>query len=436
MIFLLLVLLFIMLLIAYFLNGYELISPWVISIIMFIISVSVVILNYNYWQVDIQPYTVIVIVFALLFLGIGETLMRYVLIQAKPKRNTIILSNVKEIKISFLAIIFILIYMIIVTYFYFKKIYDLSLLMGNTGGIKSMLEYARIAMVSPNIDFNFNFFVSQGLILSQCLTYFFIYVFLYNTVFIGFKLKNFIYLFPIIIYSTQIILSTSRTPFVRIVPFFLLLFFIFWKKKNGWSPKANVKIIKYSFITFIVFVFAFYFLGYFTNKINDSLWNTISIYVGSSIVTLNIYLQSSPIRDFFGKETLYGIFNILRKLNFNIPNYKLQLEFVSWNSGHFSSNVYTSLRRYIQDYTFGGMLVIMFLIGSLYGGFLHKIKNNSRIGISILIYSMFFFPIIEIAIEERFFNIILTARTIYLLLYIYIIYWFFVTRKRRSVIKK
>jgi len=437
MIFILLFLLIMIMFIAYSLNSKDLLSPWVISIVMFTISVVVVIINYDYWDIDISAYTVLVIILALLAFGLGETLIRLVFISKMNKHSHVDFQakKEKEIFISSKYIFLTCVFMIIISYSYYKHIYYLSLVVGNPGGVESMLKYARIALINLNTYNTYNelnYFVSQGLIISQCLTYFFIYVFLYNTIFIKYRTRYLICLFPVIIYSLQIILSTNRIPFVRLIPFFLLTLFIFWKKKNNWSNKLDIKIIKYSIRTFLLFIVFFYLLGFFTGKMeNSSLRDTTSIYIGSPVVTLDIYLKSPPERDFFGKETLYGIYNILRKLNFNIPNYKPQLKPVSWHNG--TSNIYTALRRYIQDYTIGGMLFIEFFIGLLYGGFLHKIKYNKIIGKDILIYSMFFFPIIESAWDERFLNIIFTARTVYLYIYISIIYWFFIKIKQKRI---
>lgn len=432
MLYILFISLVVMLFFAYLITGKDILSPWIISIFMFILTVGVAMVNIDYWKKDIGPYTIIVVLIALLSWGMGEIFGKKIISKKKnvyhDEKSFSSINGGGPIKIEFRFLLLSISFIMIVTFFYFDFIRVLALSAGNQSGLDGMLHYARNAQFDDSINSDQSFLLNMGITFSRVISYFFIYVFISNLVFSKFKISLMIYLLPAFINFGNILLSTGRTQFINMIAFSLILFFLLLKKKYNWSTKLDLKIIVIGILGIIVFLFIFRVSGYLTGKsLNYNLWDNISKYLGTPVVALDIYLKNPPTKDFFGKETFSSVYHILRKLGLEIPSYSVPHEFISWNNIT-NVNIYTSFRRYIQDFSIGGLVFMQFIIGGFYGAFYQYIKAKKSIGLSVIVYSMIFFPIVQVAIEERFFMNITAIGTIYNLIALLIVWKFFEKR--------
>lgn len=435
MIFVLLVGLIIMLFVAFTLTGKDILSPWVISICMFIISVLVAALNYDHWNKDINSITVLVIIIALLSFGFGEIFAKSVLIIKKGLGNNNnnqvkLLNENKRIFIKNRWIFFISCFIVIVLYFHFEFKLKIAMEAGYHSGLDSMFYYARHAQFNSEIDSNQSVLLSLGITFSRIFSYFFIFVFLYNSIFFKFSVSYIKYFIPIILNIGNMLVTTGRTEFINLITVFLVIFFIMLKQKNGWKGRVNFKIILYGIIGIALFLMIFRLSGYLTGKSEKyTLWDNLSAYIGSSIIALDIYLLNPPVKDFFGKETFSSIYHILRKFGYDIPYYRVPNEFLSWQNVT-NVNIYTSLRRYIQDFSIFGMLFLQFLLGVFYGGYYQFIKVKNKVGPALIVYAMLFFPVVQFALEERFFMNVISVAGIYNLIAILIVWHFFIRKNK------
>jgi oligosaccharide repeat unit polymerase len=428
MVFLLLVALIIMLFMAFLLSGRDILSPWVVSICMFILSVLVVVFNYNYWKEDISAVTVLIIIIALLSFGFGELFSKTVLFNCKRKKSTInqvkLLKGNKEISISNKWIMVAIIFIIAVTYFHFEFKKSIAMAAGYSGGLDTLLFYARHAQFNPEINSDSSVLLSLGLTYSRVLTYFFIFLFLYNTVFLKFRINYLKYLCPVFLNVGNLLLTTGRTEFINLITVSLILFFIFLKQKHNWISKVNTRILIYGIIGIVLFLIIFRLSGFLTGKSERlTLWDNFSLYIGASIVALDKYISNPPSDTFFGKESFYAIYHIFRKLGFEIPYYQVPLEFVSWKN--VNVNIYTAFRRYIQDFSVVGMVYIQFFLGAFYGAFYQYIKIKNRVSLEVIIYAMVFYPIVQIALEERFFINVISVSGIYNIISMFLVWHLF-----------
>ncbi|WP_354021855.1 O-antigen polymerase [Exiguobacterium sp. PvP096] len=418
-------------LISYFLSGKDIISPWFISNSVYLISSFAVMLNYTNWNIDISQKTVIIIFLASISLGAGELLIRMLFNPKKKKnREKIFDNNADKIHLSNLFLTFSIVYMTMVFIWTFIEIYKLSILGGNNEGVMMMLKYAR----SQTSEYGFNTFLSISLAFSNSIAYFYIFYIIYNKVFYSNdKLNKFLYL-PIILFCLQMILTTGRQIFIQILTMTLITFFILYKKKYGWNSK-NTKLLAYSLISVAVFMLAFFLLGFLTDKSFLGFSRTLSLYVGGSIVGLDIFLKAPVFysNEWIGSNTLFGIYASLNQLGFNFPKLRAPLE--NFYIGYDSVNVYTPLRRYIQDFSIAGMIFIQFFIGMMYTTILMIIKNTSKISSLIIIFAMFYYPISEGAIEERLFMLVLSLNGIVKALGVFMLYYFIIEKKSPLKIK-
>lgn len=418
--------------ISYFLSGKDIISPWFVSNSVYLISSTVVMLNYTNWHIDISQKTVFIIIIASISLGTGEMIIRF-LFNSRKKDNNIVKSEIifKKIHLSNLFLFLSITYMLAIFIWTFIEVYRLSILGGNNEGMTMMLKYAR----SQTSEYGFNTFLSIGLAFSNSIAYFYIFYIIYNKIFYKEnRLSKFIYL-PVIFFCLQMILTTGRQIFIQILTMTLITFFILYKKKNGWNSK-NTKLLLYSLVSILFFMFAFFVLGFLTDKSFLGFSRTLSLYIGGSIVGLDVFLKMNTIypSDWIGSNTLFGLYASLNQIGLDFPKLRAPLE--NFYIGYDSVNVYTPLRRYIQDFSVLGMIFIQFFIGMLYTVFLMIIKNTSRVTSLIIIFAMFYYPISEGAIEERLFMLVLSLNGLVKALGVVILYYFIVDKKVPLKIKK
>ena len=179
-----------------------------------------------------------------------------------------------------------------------------------------------------------------------------------------------------------------------------------------------------------LFLWLFYLVGFLTGKSlhYNNFFDNIANYLGSSIYALNNFLQrkSSMRSEFFGSNTLSGIFMGLRKLGFDIPETSISLEYIQ--CGYVVTNIYTAFRRYIQDFGICGLIIIQMIIGFIYTKLLLKNKESNSNGLWAILLAYFYFPIVMMSIEERFFMDVVLVRSLYTIIYFMIAYKLFVKK--------
>lgn len=415
---------------AYLFNNKDVISAWLIGIGMFCFSLIICLLNVSKWNVEMLPLTVIVIFSAFIFWGIGDIIAKSIYkVLNHPSMKSIKTAEIKALDIRKSITLLFSLVMVIVLFYYFRYIYQISLIAGNTGGYNDMFKYARYAVINTKYNIDMPFILSHLLLISKCTAYIYIFVLVYNKFYFNFV--DFFVFVPIGIYVAQISISTARIDFIRLTTYILMLVFILWKKNNSWSNRLDWKIVSYGISGIIIFLLIFRLLGFLTTKTDSrEIWDDISIYMGSSIVGLNQYLDSfHSTNDFFGKETLYNIYKILRKINLvSIPEYNTPLEFLYFNGSR--TNIYTSFRRYIQDYNYIGLYFILFFQGFFYSYWIEKIKRRKVSGLYIILLCSIFYPVVEISLDEQFISNIFSLTTFYQSIYLIMLYYLLIGKDR------
>jgi len=434
-----------MLAIAFVLSKKDIMSPWVISCGVFTFVTIVAALNQKEWGFSLSPVTVLVILGALLAFGVGELTVSYAFDSlARPTSiRTLVRPNVisgetkrKPIHIPFFIMLVLFVFCAVVVIGYTRKMYEISILGGNPGGYSLMLKYARDYLLIPGNAIGRVY--GHLIIFCKMLYYVFMFIFIHNFVFFKFRPYYLIYLVPMVMQVIMGIMGSGRTFVIEIFASVIIVFFIMLKKKNEWNNKETIIFVASAIGAVILFFILFTILGYLTGKtqLRENPMEFISYYTGMSIPSLDAYITNPPeqAEGLFGKETLYGIHNILRTIGFDIPDAVRHLEFVSFNG--YNGNVYTSLRRYINDYGMGGMLVLQYLIGFVYG-FLYKYIRYGRFSnFAVIMYSMFAFHLVMQAIEENLLSINVSTSFVYSMVYLSIAYFLFVYIPMRPVKEK
>ncbi|MGI6713439.1 MAG: O-antigen polymerase [Bacillota bacterium] len=437
MIYILLMLLLVQLLLGYIINGRDIMSAWLISISMFIISATVYACSMRYFGEDISAQTVLVIVLSLLCWGLGEITYRlFFYKKVLPKKvkteyinnqNTItqsaILKQAKPIEVSIFAIFIVCIFIITITVLRFQELYIIANRIATPSDFFQAIEYARYYLIYN--EYSVGPILSHGSELSMCCAFFFSYVFLYNR--INHRKSKYVMLLPTLLYAIQLISSTNRTGYIKLITVICIIGFILMKQKVNWNRKVDGKIVKFGIMGIVSFIILFRLIGYTTGVSElSNVWYNIAKYISASILGLDRYLEEGASSNIlFGQNSLRSIYLILREWGVNIPWYSPHNDFFKWANG--SANIYTGLKGSIEDFTFIGMLITRYLLGIIYAFIIMRFRNNNKNHsiISIVFCGIFFYPIAMTAIADVYSSII-SISLIYDLIYLKVISWLFI----------
>lgn len=426
MIFFLLILLIMLLFFTAIFNDFDLMSPdmWVVS--GYVVAVVGSALNYKIWG-DISSITVLVVIITIICFLAGSAFGKHLRLRPRKQENPIypICEANRHLSKPFVVIMNVV--MIITAIFYLRYMYENSILGGNTGGWKHMFSYARLALSGDN-------FLQMGfglsLLIKLCFGFAYVqtYIVIQDSIYRGWKSIRFCDVISILLYFIHAILSGGRTKMLYYVVFITTVAIILYRNKNNWNKSSRRAGLKYIFLG-VVFGLSFFWL--IDNTVRGSvygstftMWDQFSKYISSPINALNVYLKDpTRIKSFAETETLLPLISILNKMGANIPFSNNALEFVNFGeTTTVMTNIYTASRRYIHDYGYIGLIMIMYFQGVIYRSCYETIKSRRIQGLKLLFYGVLVYPVAFYFIEERFLNDLFTLTMIFQLLSI-ILFW-------------
>lgn len=395
---LLIVLLCVIGIFTYVINEKDVSYPAFISCVVFIVSTVFFALNESKWEISLHGYTVFIIISALLafciggslHLKIGKTSTTYQdIIYAFPRKVTALLFA----------------YNCIAMLFVIRKFQNIAAKYSSS--VFTMMN-VRNALSSGNISWG----VGISILRESCyaISYMFAFVFINNKLH---KAKGNVWLiFPILPSVIIMILSTGRTDFIR---FFAFCFTLFLVLHSGHQKIRLGRFIAIGLTAFALLIFAFYQIGKLTGKSQVfNPFDTISIYIGSSIGGLDKYLvEPYSFSSVWGGETLYGLRRFARLFisDFVIP--PIPLPFCKMGMGE-NTNVYTAFRRYINDYGVIGLYIIQLFKGMMFCNWYRSLrKKGTRNTFSLLLYSYFVYDIYLQSIEENLLRELFTVASLF-----------------------
>lgn len=353
-------------------TNYQLLSPSVVVSGMFMFSSLILLLNGNDWGFVISAYTGLFIVFSLSLFSLGAFYGTHLVAHSIQRASTrmgragVWLSdNGNDIDIPKYGMLAINIICLIATIGYIKHQSDLALALGNTRGVWGIVDAIRTQVVSYHDESitNLGHVMNTGLAFTRAagtVSFFLLAVNFSN------RKKYLKYAVPIACFIINTIFSTGRAGFIGMAVMVMYNIFIVRRMRNG-LPNANKKIIKYVLVGACVTLLVFRLLGNLTGKSAIlSVWQTISIYIGSPLLCLDTVLTNGwSTSAFFGQYSFRGLYNIFGMLGFTVPDLILHEEMIRW--GNYASNIYTSYYPYIRDFGLSVALLLQVVIGFLSG---------------------------------------------------------------------
>lgn len=402
------------------LNQNDIIHPATIFSLTMTWSVSLTLVMRSEWQLATSSSATILISAAVVAFVEGAFWCDRILLEknSQAPQNTI-----TSITISWKVLLCFLSIMGLFIVLSFKETYESALLLGNKNGVAGMIRTVRLA--TENGLYKSSRWMSYRNIFSSSFTYTCILIFFSNIFQCHESVrKNLKFLVPIIFYLPFIILSGGRMGLLNLTIYILLTGAIIYERSQSFHPKAKQKIIIVSLAAGVSFLCLFLLFGFFTGKVSlhgRSPFSIIAHYGGLSAPALSVYLNSTPLESpYIGLTTLWDIYSKLRVLGLSLPQNITFLKFVQFHG--INTNVYTAMRRYIEDYGYIGMYLIMYFLGIIYTAFYRFVEYRSHSLFPIAIYAFIALPLVFSINDEIFLAHILRTSNLYQICLMYIFF--------------
>ena len=326
---------------------------------------------------------------------------------------------------------------LILGYFQYREFYDASIMLGNKSGPLDFSSMIRsIGPAIENERFKFSRWYNYRIVIAQMLFYCSVFVFFTRSILHSGKFdltrSNFIYLLPMISFLPFIICNRGRMLPLHCMLFILLTGTIISQIKAAFSLNNKIKVIGALIACGVVFLLIFLVLGMLSGKVRmggRSPYEILVHYVGLSMPAFSVFLERIQIESpYIGNNSLMGIYSNLNRLGANLPPVKGYMPFFHFND--ISTNVYTMMAKYIMDYGFIGMHIIMSFIGMFYVSFYDYVRLISKKLEHIAYYALLSMTLFFATNDDHFIGQVINTNTLYQFATLYIIFKLFVIKKK------
>ena len=410
---------------------FDLLQPSVTFFATMAMSLLLGMPNIERWNLYVGPDTSIIVICGMAAFLIGSVFFH----DSFYKKHGIYEGNrirkgIYEIPVSVIFICTGII--LILLYFSTKELYDLSVELGNRDGLLNMIKTLRYPLERGEIEFSrwngYRGYVTMAL--ASSFLYFFIYNFIVGA---SRKFKTWLLLCPVLAYIPFFILSTGRRSAVHFIISGLVLGGILYQQKYGISRHVQTKILKLVGMTGVFAVGLYFLMGFLTGKVRiggrDPL-TIISHYGGLSVPALEQYVSAVRAEtQYYLQNTAMGIYGNLNTLGFDLEKGRGFLPFVSFTGTEsITTNVYTVFYRLLTDFSFPGLLVVMFIFG-IYLTFTYEWLRCHDIPAGLTVYAYYGYIPFFLFIDDQFMGLFTTTtiyRCILITLFLHVIrkrYW-------------
>lgn len=368
---LLLISMLLMTIAAYYLSHRNILAPAVIICAVFSLSSFFVVLNEKKWDfiisIDTFSYFIVAMLLTLIGICFGEK-VKFTTNNHIRKQSDFLCSNDMYIGSMWMTIISIM--CLFILYRYFQHQYAMSLSLGNSTGIAGLIYTLRSNVYDEEI-FQLGTVLNIGISFMRASGFISLFLFINELVIkrkVGWR-----YTVPIVTIIIYNILITGRGGFIGLICATIYNLYYCLQKK-GYIIKTG-KMLRNIILGFVVFIILFWQLGKLTgNSEVLTFWDTMSIYIGSSILCFDNVINNTSVYNFVGTNTFQGVYNILSTFGIDVTTVSNHLEKVRWNG--YSSNVFTAFNPYYLDFGPILSLVIVMIVGFIIGFMWRKFQKE------------------------------------------------------------
>lgn len=408
--------------ITYRLDGRDLVSPRFLLCVAFIASYSLVLLNYNNWDVNINGIFVLYVTTAIAGWIMGGTLVKMLMHKKVSSigRGRLPLCAV-DIKYKYPVDVLMLLSVVLTAMYVYKLLYDAG------GG--SLTERLR-SIYDSTVENGYTpgFIFNQMLEIVIAVAY--INTFrLFQHIFSRHDKISIVKLsIPIVMFLIAVLVTTDRNILLRYAIYMTCLYVLFFYENRRYK-NMNAAILRRVAVMVIIVVTAFFVMG-LAKQYKSNFFDSISIYGGSGLYNFNLWLVNTGGASDGGSETFGTFIRIVCTLlnrvgmDIDIHTYKRFYDFISFRAANgygYSSNIYSALRPFVADLGYFGVIFFPFLLGMFYQ-WLYLRAKRYKYKFSWAVYSMLIYPIIFFPVLEQLFNRF-TLGFVYELVWLAIIYY-------------
>lgn len=393
----LLILLMLLAVFAYEVNGKNLLNPACVVCAVFIVSTVLAIIGNKNWKYSMHIESVMIIFGALSLFSIASSCGTHIsnMITAPQKFEKILWIPTKGF-VYIVTIILLCFTVFTVRDFVRNASLVRATVAGFGGMIKASRDAATLGLASSSV------FSSLSVYFGRAASYIGIYLFIVITYSKNQKAKEARYLLlPCVPYIVTMLLSTGRTLLIWFVTYIITIYGIVILRSAGAAQRI---LAKKFFKIMVVFVIVFIGYGNMRQGANGGLLsalNGITSYGGFSIPSFDHFIESG-VRNTggFGSHTLLQIYELLKRVGVAIPDSNGSYDAILING--YRGNIFTALRRYVEDYGVPGCLIIMIFLGFFSSLAYNNIFKHANNHVAIIYYSLTVEFLYEFSIEERF----------------------------------
>lgn len=423
----------ILLSIIYKIFNKEILSPSFLVCLIFIFSTAVLIIYQEEWGLELSIKAVFIFLIGILAIISGEMTARKIKIGRKKTlfRNEEVLC---PIKVNKFLLYFCMAFVIITSVLFYRETMELA----TNSGITTHYILLTVNLTKLIEGSEVSYLVKQMTTISKSISCIIVYIYVYNLIFFKYIEKNVAFYIIVIAYLLMTLLTGGRTNLIHHILYILFVALILRAKKNRWKSNSNYKFVIRLLLVVVAIVLLFYYAGNLTGKSNHiKILDYFAEYFSSGVYAFNYFIEHSLYSsdsNFYGIHTFSGIYSILRTLGFNIPESVVSLEYVT--CGNYMTNIYTPFRRYYQDFGIIGIRIIFYITAFMYTKILMSNKKINSSGLCCIFTAVFYYPLFFITVEERIFMEVLSASTVYQIIYILILYKFLVMTSIKNNMKR
>lgn len=414
-----------MTILAFELSNKDIISPWFLSCLSFLSASLLLAVVAPKWGVELQSNTVWSILFAVAFFGIGEVSAKILWNHAGYQSVRYFKCANSYIQVEIVKYVVVLAIETVMLLLYIYKSILLVISNGLSGSLADLMIYLRFLAIHTNASLGLMGVMFYYIGFSFSLVAAFVLI---NNILVSgeWQKRNFLLLTMILEGFVFLFFSTSRYNFI-IYLVAVAIIFINRLRASGHNKKmVNAKGVKYAVLLGILGISLFFLLGLFSRKNSANIFNAVAGYVASPIVALNEFINGDIQKSQgFGGETLLGIRSMLMRFGYDIQANSRILEFIKFgNENSYTTNVYTSLRRYLNDFGFWGMCLVQWMFGFVYN-ILYMVSFNKKKSVFIILYSYLNYKLVLQFFDEEFLTTFLSIDEILSIICLIIAYYIF-----------
>lgn len=389
----------------------DLLSPSVIVSGVFLISISVAVLNENRWNIVYSRETTKILLIGIVTFCITDFVCEFFSVCASRKTVKMSKSAVKSS--SYIAIqknvlcFFILCEFIGIGLYYVNvaKIVGTNML-----DVQATLAAYRATQVgSVTAEDTTNVFLTFLNRFLRAYAYVSLFLFCQNWRYANTKKQKketLALLIPGLYLLAICFINSSRGEIIKIITFVFAATYIIRENKEKWKKNHGVKYLVVALKVLAVFIPSFYVMALIMNRVpKETMMDYLSSYIGGSIQHFNQYVWNPPLKDAgtFGAESFAGVQSLLLRLGLIQVKASSHLEF-RWLTATTHGNIYTFFRRPLQDFGLDGMILFTLFVGGIfsvvYHFFIQKMVSGKRKNL-LSIYYCYFLPWLTMASIEQ-----------------------------------